>query len=116
RAIVSPLDLRSDQLSAAHMVQHMLLMTVAAPLVILGSPTFAMLWGVSPNTRSLISRRWLRTKLGNRITGSLRHPIVAWCVFAAAMWLWHLPGPYNAALSNLRIHDLQHISFFVAAC
>jgi putative membrane protein len=110
-ALISPLHSLSESLAAAHMVQHMLLMVVAAPLFVLGSPAVVLTSGMPRSQLPLLGRcrRWLDAKL-------LWQPWFAGVVYALALWLWHLPAAYQAALVDPLIHDTQHITFFVAAC
>lgn len=112
--LVSPLDPMSDQLASAHMVQHMVMMTVAAPLIILGATWQTCLGGLpSLSLRAFASiRRAVR-----RWAGGLRdHPQTVWWGYAITMWGWHLPWLYGLALRDPLVHDLQHLSFFVSAC
>lgn len=112
--LVSPLDPMSDQLASAHMVQHMMMMTVAAPLIILGATWQTCLGGLPPlSLRAFASiRRAVRPW-----TGRLRdHPQAVWWGYAITMWAWHLPWLYGLALREPLVHDLQHLSFFVSAC
>jgi cytochrome c oxidase assembly factor CtaG len=92
------------------MVQHELLMALAAPLLVLGRPLIPMLWA--------LPMRW-RRRLGGwakaaPVQGGWRWataPFAAWLLHAAALWLWHLPGPYQATLASEAMHTLQHASF-----
>jgi putative membrane protein len=115
-ALVSPVDTLSAHLSSAHMVQHKILMMVAAPLLVIGAPAAAWLWSLPP--------RW-RPTLGGALHGVeawparqylLWQPLVLWLLFALTLWIWHLPSLYEAALRNRWIHDLQHLMFLLAAC
>lgn len=111
--LISPLDFISSQLSSAHMVQHMTVMTVAAPLFALGSPSLLLALGMPPAGKAFVRRarsviRW--------VNGSNQNGLVAcWTFYAVAMWTWHLPVFYESALRNPIVHDLQHLSFFLAA-
>lgn len=112
-ALLSRLDALSGELLSAHMIQHMVLMNVAAPLLVLGSP--ALIW-----FRAL-PRRWQGALVSRRGRHGYRgcsswHPWLIWTLYAAALWVWHLPLLYQVALRNPLVHDLQHISLFVAAC
>jgi putative membrane protein len=110
-ALISPLHALSEELAAAHMVQHMLLIVVAAPLFVFGSPGHVLLWGLEPNWRPLVAR-WSRSIN----IASLDQPLLPWALHAAALWLWHWPPAYQAALVDPLVHDAQHLSFFAAAC
>jgi putative membrane protein len=112
-ALVSPLDALSGQLASAHMVQHLLLMMVAAPLFVLGAPAQTLTRGLPPPWqraagawRQRLNAGWFRV---------LWRPLFAWTVYAAVMWLWHLPSLYEVALRHPIVHDVQHLGFFGAA-
>jgi putative membrane protein len=114
--LLSPIDPLSDQLALAHMVQHMLLMVVAAPLVMLGAPHFVGMWGLSLRARRKLGRLWNRSSSWRVLSQLAASPLVVWFLYALAMWGWHLPTLYQAAMRHEMVHDLQHLSFFVAAC
>lgn len=114
--LVTPVDALGEQLAWVHMVQHMILMTLAAPLIVLGAPSAIWLWGISPFWRRMFGRL-LRLLQSWRIPARLLwQPIVIWSAYAAVMWLWHIPVLYEAALRNPFVHDLQHLTFFIVAC
>ncbi|MBM3949018.1 MAG: cytochrome c oxidase assembly protein [SAR202 cluster bacterium] len=96
-ALVSPLHvLGDDYLFSAHMVQHMVLMLLAAPLLIMGTPDWLL--------RPLLRPDWVfRTA---RVTV---HPIMAFALFNVIFSMWHLPSLYNATLSFQGLHIFQHI-------
>jgi putative membrane protein len=113
-ALLSPLDVLSAQLFSAHMVQHELLMIVAAPLLILGHPLGPFIWALPPRWRKPAAD--LCRELGlQRAVRWLTRPLIAWIVGALALWLWHIPGWFNAALRSEAVHVLQHTCFFVSA-
>jgi cytochrome c oxidase assembly factor CtaG len=110
-ALVSPLDPLSDRLASAHMVQHMLLMNVAAPLLVLGAPSLVVLSGVPAPYRGPLARAW------RRVDGPwLWNPFLLGTLYALVLWVWHLPALYGAALRDPVVHDLEHLTFLVAAC
>lgn len=113
-ALVSPLDLISDQLASAHMVQHMLLMTVAAPLLIVAAAAVTCYRGLPPAGRALASA--VRRRAGGVVGPIGAHWFAVWWLYALVLWVWHLPLLYGAALRDPLLHDLQHLTFFVAAC
>jgi putative membrane protein len=115
-ALLSPLDHVSDELQSAHMVQHMILMNVAAPLLVLGAPGLVMLWGLPMRWRNRAGR-WLRWFDGGASRWYLLwQPLLLWSLYAFALWIWHLPVLYQAALRNELVHDFQHFTFLIAAC
>jgi putative membrane protein len=110
-ALVSPLHWLGEHLFAAHMIEHELLMVVAAPLFAYARPSNAIIW-------SLPAR--FRPSVGTLINSG---PVLALWVFAghplsetilhgAALWLWHAPVLYTLALSNAAVHRVEHLSFF----
>jgi putative membrane protein len=113
-ALISPLDPLSGQLGWAHMVQHMLLMTVAAPLLMASSPALICLYGLPDGTRQIMLR--FRRRFGQLSRRWLWDPLVIWSTYAIAMWIWHVPALYEAALRDPVVHDLQHLTFFISAC
>ena len=97
-ALLSPLHHYAERLLWAHMVQHELLMVVAAPLLVLGRPVEAWSW-----------------VLPLKIPRLLSDPVFACALHAAAVWLWHAPLPFGAAADSAWLHLAQHASFFVSA-
>jgi cytochrome c oxidase assembly factor CtaG len=114
-ALVSPLDAASSALASAHMVQHLLLLLVAAPLLALSAPSSAILRG-SPLALRRASGRW-RRRLGltHGNLGVLRHPAAVWLLSVGVIWFWHAAAPYDATLDNQLLHVLEHASFLVTA-
>ncbi len=114
-ALLSPIDALGDLLFSMHMVQHELLMMVAAPLLLLGAPFPIALWGLPVSLRHTIGRLLARHAPFRRVLRRLSAPWVAWVLYVGVLWLWHAPAAYDAALRNEFIHDVEHISFFVTA-
>jgi putative membrane protein len=113
-ALCSPIDALADTLFSAHMIQHVLLITVAAPLAVLGALLLPLLWSLPRSARVAAGRSW--NALGMRRGGAmLVRPVPAWTLHTIALWGWHLPGPYSAALASAPVHALEHISFYVTA-
>ena len=112
-ALLSPLDALSNALASAHMVQHLLLLLVAAPLLALSAPSSAILRG-SPLAVRRASGRW-RRRLGltHENLGVLRHPAAVWLLSVGVIWFWHAAAPYDATLDNQLLHVLEHASFLV---
>jgi putative copper resistance protein D len=110
-ALQSGIERYDTALFSIHMVQHLLLTMVGAPLLVLGAPVTLLLRASSPATR----RRWILPVLHARAARVLGHPIVAAVVFAAVMWGTHFSPLFNEALENRLIHDLEHGAFIAAA-
>jgi putative membrane protein len=113
-ALISPLDPLGEQLGWAHMVQHMIFMTVAAPLLVAAAPTLVIWCGLPPAARRAVVR--LRRTFARSVGRWLWSPLAVWTLYAIVTWIWHVPLLYQAALQVTWIHDLQHLSFFIAAC
>lgn len=115
-ALLSPLDVVSNDLASVHMVQHMVLVMLAAPLFVLGSPGVTILSALPPSWRRAI-RCWPRRfGLFILLWRTSWSSGVAWTAHAVTLWVWHLPELYGAALNNAFVHDLQHLTFFITAC
>jgi putative membrane protein len=113
-ALLSPVDTFSGQLFTIHMIQHEMLMLVAAPLLVLGRPIPIFLWAFSPDWRSRLGTM-SRLRWFNESWSALTSPLSGWLLHAAALWGWHAPALFEAALENPRVHDLQHLTFFITA-
>lgn len=110
-ALVSPLDAMGDTLFSAHMVQHLLLILVAAPLLVLGKPALPALWVLPATARKRAGHWWNHAKITRGITSRLTSPGVAWMLNTAALLFWHIPTPYGWTLRSESIHALEHASF-----
>ncbi len=110
-ALDSPIDAYADQLFWVHMLQHVLLLTVAPPLILLGRP-WPRMWRALPlEPRSTVARTLVRA----RWTAPLRavaRPLPAWVLFNGTVLAWHIPAAYNATLTSAPIHQLEHALFF----
>jgi putative membrane protein len=113
-ALVSPLHALGEALFSAHMAQHELLMTIAAPLLVLGRPLVPALFALPPGARRGASG-WTQLPSFRRAWGRLTSPGTAWLLHAIAIWGWHLPRLYEATLTNDLVHTLQHLSFLGTA-
>ncbi|WP_427915107.1 cytochrome c oxidase assembly protein [Ramlibacter sp. MMS24-I3-19] len=113
-ALVSPLDPLGGRLFSAHMVQHELLMVVAAPLLVMGRPLAAWTWAFEPPVRQALGRT-ARTAPVQAVWQVLTEPMIAWGLHAVALWSWHVPSLFTAALENEGLHVLQHFTFFASA-
>jgi cytochrome c oxidase assembly factor CtaG len=113
-ALFSPIDALADRSFALHMLQHELLMLVAAPMFVLARPLEAWTWSLSPYLRRraavVTHAKW--TKPAWR---AITSPSGAWCLHASALWIWHVPALFVAALSHPWVHVLQHACFLGSA-
>ncbi len=98
----------------AHMAQHLLLMTVSAPLTLLGAPVIVLLNGLPKSLAPLVSRRWLvRSALGT-LGRTVTHPLFCWFAGTAAVIGWHIPSLFEMAMNSGRWHQAEYACFFVA--
>jgi len=109
-ALVSPIEAYEGSLFSVHMLQHLILELVAAPLLILAAPITLALRAASPAIR-----RQLLALLHSRLVAVVSFPLLAWVVFAGVNWGWHFSSLYNQALENPGLHDVEHLSFLIAA-
>lgn len=114
-ALLSPLEAMASALFSAHMVQHLLLLVVAPPLLLLSRADVAILWALPAGRRRELAR-WVRQQPVLRgVWQVLSKPPVVWLLYALTLWIWHLPALYQAALRNEAIHVLEHATFFGVA-
>jgi putative membrane protein len=110
-ALQSPIERYDTTLFSVHMVQHILLVFVAAPLLALGAPITVLLRVVRPDVRTGV----VLPILHSRVVKVLSFPVVAWVLFAAVMWGTHFSPWFDAALEDPLIHQLEHVAFLGAA-
>jgi len=101
-ALVSPIDAWGEQLASMHMVQHLLIADLA-PICL----TLAL-------TKHILRPATRRIQKLERAAGPFGHPVFGVVAYVAAMWIWHIPGMYQAALRHSFIHVLEHLSFAAA--
>jgi cytochrome c oxidase assembly factor CtaG len=117
-ALMSPLDVLVQQFFFMHMIQHLLLIMVAPVLLLLPNPLPYVLWGLPERLRlavgrginSLINKESTAGRALRKMTG----PFAVWFIMIAFIVGWHDPGMYNAALRSDFVHDLEHLTMFLA--
>lgn len=109
-SILPPIDSLSIQYFSVHMIQHELMMLVGAPLLILGRPLQRCLSGLSDSLRAPVAHM-LQRRVMSGTWAVLTTPLVAWALHGLAIWVWHMPALYDAAVGNEGIHTLQHAMF-----
>jgi putative membrane protein len=114
-ALLSPLDDLASYLLIAHMVQHELLMMLAPPLIPLANPVPVLLWGLGERARLQAGNLLARHSAIRRVRDFFGWMPVAWSLYVVNLWAWHYPPFYEAALRDPRIHDIEHILFFLTA-
>ena len=110
-AFCGPLDEAADRLFSVHMIQHELLMVVAAPLLVASASFPALIWALPRRGRLLVARVMRRMRI-RAIWSRLTGPLPASVLHGLAIWLWHAPVLFDAALEHEWIHVAQHASFF----
>ena len=113
-ALASPVDALTHRWLSAHMVQHLLLMVVVAPMVWMGAPEAPLFVGLPRSVRGLVLVS-TRSAAGARLARWLLHPVTGWIAFALAFWVWHLPALYDQALDSDLWHHVEHACFLVSA-
>ncbi len=114
-ALSSPLDQMAHASFAAHMVQHLLLIVGGAPLLLLADPFAALFWALPAPVRVGAGRLLRPGTPLRRLWRGLTVMSVAWLAHVGAIWFWHLPIAYDAAVADRVVHDLEHLVFFVTA-
>jgi putative membrane protein len=110
-AIGSPLALLDEQLLTFHMVQHLLLMTIAPALILLGAPVMPMLHGLPQQLVQSAFGPFLRWPPVRSIGRVLSRPSVCWLAATAALVGWHVPAVFHMALQSEGWHVAEHVSF-----
>lgn len=109
-AAAGPPAVYEGSLFWVHMVQHLLVTLVAAPLLAFSAPVALLLRAGSAGARDGLLR-----VVHARPVRALTHPVVSWSAFGLVMWLTHYSGLYDAALENELLHDLEHALYLGAA-
>jgi putative membrane protein len=113
-ALASPLDAAAASIFSAHMVQHMVLMVVAAPLLVCGRPGLVLTATRPARPRRLVRRIGTRAAM-RRIARALFHPIVVCALATLTLWAWHHPALYETAVTHDLVHVLEHATLLVTA-
>ena len=114
-ALISPLEAMSSALASAHMVQHVLLILVAAPLLAFSAPSSTLLRAMPRRLASTGGRWRRRVRVAPTVRRVLRTPVVVWLLYVGAIWSWHSAALYDAAAGNEFLHSLEHLSFLGTA-
>ncbi len=110
-ALDSSIDAYADELLWAHMLQHIILLTVAPPLILLGRPWPTMWRALPRRSRSAIAREVSRSPVAAPVR-ALAKPLAAWIVFNAAIVVWHIPSAYDLTERSGLVHVAEHAIFF----
>lgn len=118
-AVDSPFDAVADVLLWAHMLQHVLLVMVVAPILLLGEPLMPLWRAVPRSTRRatlgwVVRQGWPR-RVWHAISSRLFRPVPVFLIFVTCFTVWHIPSLYDLALQNETIHGAEHMLFLVTA-
>jgi cytochrome c oxidase assembly factor CtaG len=113
-ALVTPLHAAGERSFSAHMLEHELLMLVAAPLLVKSGPVAIALWALPRRARLRLAATG-RHRLASGMWSLLTSPWIATFVQAAVLWLWHAPAAFDLALANSGWHIVQHLCFLASA-
>jgi cytochrome c oxidase assembly factor CtaG len=98
-----------------HMIQHLLIIAIAAPLLWLADPFPFSMWGLPAGLRREVGRLLARDSLLRQLLRTISQPGVVWMTFVIILIGWHDPNMYDAALIHPVVHDIEHLTFFFAA-
>ncbi len=114
-AIGSPLSAFDEASLTVHMVQHILLMLVVPPLVLLGAPSLPLLHGLPQGIVRTTLGPFLRWSAVQSLGKFLTHPVVCWILAAAALIGWHIPSAFELALRSDSWHEVEHACFLLTS-
>jgi putative membrane protein len=113
-ALISPLHWLGEHLFTFHMIEHEIVTAISAPLIVLARPVGVLLWGLPRRARgafgALMASHSIRKAWKWWAGGTC-----ATVIHGVAIWLWHLPFLFDAAVTSTIMHRLQHLSFFATA-
>ena len=114
-ALLSPLEVISAQLFSIHMVQHLLLVMIAPPLLLLANPLPTFLWAFPSGLRIAFASTLRQGRILPRMCRKTTGPGIAWLLYLLFFFGWHDGNAYSLALRSEALHSLEHISFLGAA-
>jgi cytochrome c oxidase assembly factor CtaG len=113
-ALVSPLHWLGERLFTFHMIEHEIIMAVSAPLIVIARPVGTLLWSL-PRRARLDVGRFMRHPTTRAAWNWLSAGRNATLLHGVAIWAWHAPVLFDAAVADPLLHRLQHLSFFATA-
>jgi putative membrane protein len=113
-ALASPLGGLDDVSLTAHMIQHLLLMSLAPALFLLAAPALPLLHGLPQAFARKVVAPVLRWRVMQRVGSFLTHPAVAWLIAAFTLIVWHVPPIFELALRHESLHHFEHVTFLFA--
>ena len=112
--VASPLAAMDHHLLTAHMAQHLILMTVSAPLTLLGAPVIVLLNGLPKPFGRLVSGPLLRCSPVQAFGHLVTHPLFCWFAGTATVIAWHIPALFELGMGSARWHEVEYACFFAA--
>lgn len=115
-ALEGPIDDQASQLLWVHMLQHVLLMGIAAPLIVLGAPWMSIWRPLPLRFRRGVAKTVARSPGFAPVRAAVRplgRPLWAWIAFNVDLLAWHIPAVYDYTLRSEPIHVLEHVTFVV---
>jgi putative membrane protein len=113
-AVASPLAAMDHHLLTAHMAQHLILMTVSAPLILLGAPVIVLINGLGKPFGRLVLGPLLRTSPVQTFGHLVTHPVFCWVVGVATVIAWHIPSLFALGMGSALWHEVEYVCFFTA--
>ena len=113
-AVGSPLNAFDDVSLTVHMIQHLLLMAIAPPLILLGAPALALLQGLPRPLAAKVVGPFLRWRFVKELGRVVSNPAICWLAAAIALIVWHVPAVFELALRWDWLHEIEHTSFLAA--
>lgn len=109
-----PLEHLAEDLVSVHMVQHIVMLLVGTPLIVVSRPMDNLLRGLPRRGRKFIGSRRIDLGLTPARTGRIVRPALVWLVYGVAIWFWHGAVPYEMAVRNVWVHLFEHVVFLIA--
>jgi len=109
-AIASPLSALDHEMLTAHMVQHLLLMTFAAPSILLGKPVKTLIYGM-PHRLVQVMGQPFQSAGVRHVLSALTHPVICWLGAAGTLVAWHIPAVFVLGLRSQMWHGIEQASF-----
>jgi cytochrome c oxidase assembly factor CtaG len=113
-ALCSPLHWLGEHLFTAHMIEHELLMAVAAPLLAVSKPLGAFMRALPKPWRNQLTAG-AQSRPVHFFWNGIMDPTAATVIHGVALWVWHAPAIFDATVTDEFLHRLQHVSFLVSA-
>jgi cytochrome c oxidase assembly factor CtaG len=114
-ALASPMDVFNSFVLTAHMLQHMMLMMIAPPLILLGAPLIPLVRGLPVFAAREFAGPFLNWSVAKRVGSTVTHPVFALVLMGLTMFAWHTPALYELALRSEIWHQLEHACFLVTS-